>query len=62
MSGVGAGSRGAVGGAGGTGRGAAGGAGGTGRGRNRDADRPEQAFFATEDDWTDDEGHAPVLD
>ncbi len=43
-------------GAGSAGRGAAGGA--TGRGKKGDPQAPDQEFFATEDDWTDDEGHA----
>ncbi|ANH36802.1 hypothetical protein I601_0349 [Nocardioides dokdonensis FR1436] len=47
-------------GAGGAGRGAAGGA--TGRGKKGDTRAPDQEFFATEDDWTDDEGHQAVLD
>ncbi|MDO3396815.1 hypothetical protein QWJ41_13885 [Nocardioides sp. SOB44] len=42
--------------------GGVGSAAGRGRQRGRDQDRPDQAFYATEDDWTDDEGHAPVLD
>lgn len=56
-----AGSRGAAGSGGrAAGRGAA--AGASGRGKSRDDQGPSQEFFATEDDWTDDEGHRAVLD